>query len=980
MSSPIEENYYWTPLNGKSKTKSNINNSKLVSELVSVLAIDNSGSTSGKILSVEKKIANSICNTGEKISAVIAWSDHAKLLYVDQINSSGGTDPCSIFTNTLTKERVSQADVFYLFTDGQIDTRSVNEFSKLMTINANHIALVVCILVGSAIDLPANIDISVFIPAMTSNGIILFVNKDDDKNIYLLYAQGQIKEQLPPVDVNSRTKWQDLSVVNVDIIKKLKVNKGLHAPPGFVKMLTPNIEDNIYINVDLLIKKVIDYDQLKMINMEQIFPIIKSQNKVNETRSWLQDCERYICDKTKFNLTNANGNNNNNASMNDNDNETILWSLRLKNAIESKVSPEEIAEIRNKFIAARNLSIQRQREINTLIDQNIKPIKHWFQELYSDLNELQVGSYSLESLNLKSNRAKRAGVVEDVDITSLDQLDYTDAFIIECEICAENNPACLMMRQHPDPINNTNDFALNFPLACGKFNQCILPSQITCIKCSQYLWSSGKDAVRVDVTHALPIVSFKPNINRGNVYKMLSNALVSGKQLGHLWMLYFAIIDQINLLGWCDDTWKKLSIYVREQISQNLKTRDTLTDEGVMVVIGNAFLNVTNINNNTQKYLMRQPLQAVLLILRNIVELNLIFLENVNVNMMVFHARMSLVRLIVSKYLHNVFISQQSESQKQQLLDLIEEDIFKTIYGIPQYKTTHTIEFEESRFMQVLFSDNFVLSDIISELNRFAMIYKMNVKDIMDSTSTLIVMWSLRHIVQHQKLENTIDYLISKDNHFMQLMDYQSYCQLSNKENKDAFTLSIIEEINKTIFTHRNVIDATHRNIPEYVTPYGPSVCTCSCGYDFRDNIDSETKSKISVEDMISMIKENRKNHFIAIYGSEIPDKLSYHIPLHKIVRNVIIRNQSKDSSSNANEITEQLVLDIMMEIRDTRGNKGNIYYDNLESDVRSAIKSYYDICSKMKDTLQGFVPVICRYELEVYGKSNNFNRRVHKN
>jgi hypothetical protein len=920
--------YIWRP------TETDSAKSLAVSHLKQVLAIDNSGSTAGTILGIEKAVANNIIarTANKSVHGVIAWNSTSKLEFVDNIRSMACTQPQSMFDDSIDgrkcTEKIVESDVMVLFTDGAICEPDVNKFSVEMITKANHLSLVIGILVAHRTPIPGQSNISVFLPAMIGNGIIVQVDMNDinDANkLYLLHAQGEVAKQLPLISIGPDTQWKDVPSINIAMLQSIIVSIHPRAPAGFVR------SGDVFINVDSMMQdKTITFESLQLINMEQITQITRSQNKINEFRSWLQDIERNICSVANMN-----------AACDLADPDTVRCASQLRGAIAANESNEVIANLRAKFIELRDIANIRTAANQKLIREQVAPIKRYFQNIYGDLNELQKGSYSLDSLNLKSNRAKRAEIIQDiVDTNTLSLVNYTGAFESECEICTETAPVCLMVREFAsdDAINNTNDYVLNFPLACGKSNACVIPSQITCIKCAQYLWATGHDAVRVGITHAIPIVDLCINTNRTYIYAMLSNALASGKALGHLWMLYYALMDQVECIGWVNDEWRSLSIYVRNQIANNLKTRDTLSEEGDMVLIKDAFVRLCTYQG--ERDIMRQPLESVLLILRN---------SAANKSRAVFLARSSLVKLIVTRYLKSVL-----DKTTDVLLDAMDCDIFETRHKIPQQGSTRVVKWYDSKFINGLFSAAH-LCNVKQDIQRFADVMEVPMDSVMSDKACLVLLWALRGITIHRKTEDTIAELIQTDKAFMLLMDYNSYMA----DSQSLVLETIIDRINSEVFSHRDTAPG-HEMSPPFITPYGPSVCKCICGMDFRTDVSG------TLDQIIANIKTNRSAHFIEIYGSEVPNRSSYHVPLHKFARSVIIGNESH---RNLISSIEDIVSDVMKALRETRGNRGHIYYNELELHTRRTVDSYFDICSRMPDTLESFIPVTERYELEVYGK-----------
>lgn len=172
---------------------------------------------------------------------------------------------------------------------------------------------------------------------------------------------------------------------------------------------------------------------------------------------------------------------------------------------------------------------------------------------------------SLDMSRSIGNRAKRATNLEHVDL-SIDNIDYTNAPEIECQICCDKGPGCFVFRADPnisdenlrDAIEmNGRDYCMNFPLACGKNNLVFLSSDNICVKCARYMYrNGGTDTVRSKITGVLPVASFGIPNNHKYFTQVLAHALTEGKHLSHLSLLFFALLDQLNTKEWAQD--KKL--------------------------------------------------------------------------------------------------------------------------------------------------------------------------------------------------------------------------------------------------------------------------------------------------------------------------------------------------------------------------------------------------------------------------------------
>lgn len=192
--------------------------------------IDVSGSTKNKfannldILDVERKFVESFLPNLSQNPKYVSWHTYAQ--NIDELSSmvsDGDTVPSSIFTNQTTSFTISNLDIAVIITDGDIDIHEINRFSKHMTQEGAHLKGIVGVIVGSkttrisshAQKKPSEIDVSVLVPAMISNGCILF---HDNVSTYIMWTCGIFKSVWNPVDVTNTTDWPEISTICVDKI------------------------------------------------------------------------------------------------------------------------------------------------------------------------------------------------------------------------------------------------------------------------------------------------------------------------------------------------------------------------------------------------------------------------------------------------------------------------------------------------------------------------------------------------------------------------------------------------------------------------------------------------------------------------------------------------------------------------------------------------------------------------------------------
>lgn len=63
----------------------------------------------------------------------------------------------------------------------------------------------------------------------------------------------------------------------------------------------------------------------------------------------------------------------------------------------------------------------------------------------------------------------------------------------ECGVCLDERVLCVLLKTHPDTVHNTEDDALNYPLAFGdaERNQLLCPD-VVCVECAAAIFQANR--------------------------------------------------------------------------------------------------------------------------------------------------------------------------------------------------------------------------------------------------------------------------------------------------------------------------------------------------------------------------------------------------------------------------------------------------------------------------------------------------------
>lgn len=910
--------YIWTPPSSVKIQSVSVNNLK------QVVSLDISGSTGnqlnrhnlhynrsndngGTILQAEIEIAKQI----QSPNGYIVWdTTAARINNLYQLGPRGGTNPSCMYNKKQTLNMIKESQVLYLLTDGEIDTNAVQSHAQKVQQYAGHLDLSVGILVVSNRSvMPADVNISVLASAMVGNSLIAIWNKNKN-GLNILWANGEPANRLSYEQITPQTTWDDLPVISIENITHMKLSISSAKPPvGYTMMMVR--EENVWISIDRLFKSSIEFEQLNSLPLDDILRICRDRGLLNNLRTWLKFNEKRLLES--YNTIDI-------STVDETDQANKLL-VQMNHAIENNDN-ELASTLREIFIKLRNIAWAKCAELQQNAAELVRPLKRFFSSIYDLIHQLQKSSYSVSSLNinLKSNRAMRADHV-DFGEETMNTLDYTDAVCDQCPICFEDTePICVLLRTHQDPSTNTNDYALNWPLAVGLLNVQVLSPQIVCIKCSDYFMNTRRDTVRVPINHVLPCVSMRFPENRKYVRNIIASSLTAGKLVKGLDIFLFGMMDQVRHFEWGQSTtWTTISKFVRQELLTHCYGTDTFTEDGTRMTLRLAMPSVLK-----TEYIFRQPINSIQTILSNVNEFNLL---NVTAPKTVY---CKVLRIAIVRNIIMLFLKRKLDKSTSPLITLINDDLFEVVNTVPIAHTTRLTSFSNSQFIKELFGEWYL--NFYETLNKTCDQLGLNFSLIMSDTIVTTVLWIILNRLEHaphQRLEDMIKTLIKQSPLFGLVMSND----LINQK-------TIINLIETTMFPHVYADNNIHP-VPLFVTVYGPSSIDCSCGETFI----GLHSGKYTIEEVTENVRVTRAKHFSIIYGSEVPNNRSSHTDLHKTVHNVI-RNSVK--FSKLNNATHEVYNTIFKKLIKPYGVRGNIFKRELMDHVKIATNSYFVIKNKM--------------------------------
>jgi hypothetical protein len=156
------------------------------------------------------------------------------------------------------------------------------------------------------------------------------------------------------------------------------------------------------------------------------------------------------------------------------------------------------------------------------------------------------------------------------------------------------------------------------------------------------------------------------------------------------------------------------------------------------------------------------------------------------------------------------------------------------------------------------------------------------------------------------------------------------------EETQSVTSATVVELANEQLTGSFQIEPVTHARIPwpGFVSPFGPSVYRCKCGFRFGNPDEDLT------EETIVKLKQTRNAHFREMFGADIngyPTETSVHFPLHRAVQTVLTLKEFQ----NASVRNEEMELATARYLQ--KKGRGNIHVPTIRGDIQFAIESYLE-------------------------------------
>ena len=431
-------------------------------------AVDDSGSTGGSILKQERAFVDALReNFASEADAIALWGSNCDVPTKDfgsvrWTSDHGGTEPSKILTSVSALDTIKKSDVWFLLTDGEIWDADVHRLGDLAQEHDVLSAPLVLVITGYKGQTPSRTNISVGISFFASSADTLIVFKETSSGkIYIIAAKGCFGSLAGSEAAQNLESWDETPVFDNEASffahckgLDIKIAKA-ETRPGAGRGVSLGAEweeqqgGAVQVDVDLLLKagRLSDEDLTSLL-AEDAFDSLalayKTRRRIGELRSFVQaqKVEQVAPELEDKAGAAAIIQKMGDATTTEEERKRLQQELREAHAKNREQYQQTVADF------AGSPQEQALKTRNQLVDAALR-----------SLASIEAASFNAEILSRKSNRARRAGVVEsgpaiDMAKIHLDAPSYKGFCLVCCgedevmSICFKRARSRPCRRQH----------------------------------------------------------------------------------------------------------------------------------------------------------------------------------------------------------------------------------------------------------------------------------------------------------------------------------------------------------------------------------------------------------------------------------------------------------------------------------------------------------------------------------------------------
>lgn len=854
-------------------------------------AVDGSGSTAGAVLRQERAFVDAFQESYQiEADAISLWgwgcdTPTSQFDSVEWRSVYQGTRPSAILRNSAALSTIRKSDVWFLLTDGEIPDKDVHQLSKLAYDSGILNVPLVFLITGSPGSSPGTANISVGISFFASSRDIMILFKDTrTSSIYVIAGKGCFAELGGSAAAQDLASWDDLPVFRSETeflshceknsIRLVK-SETREEDTGGISLGSAWEEQHggpVSVNLDILLASgfLSDEDAINIFK-EDTFGALALACK---TRRCISELRIFVCaqkvEQAVPKLEDRNGAaaiiTEMGKATTSNENRVYLQEqLRKAHANNRRDYQQMIAD------SECSVAEQTRRKRNKMVDMALQ-----------SLATIETASFRAEIIGRKSNRARRADVIDSAATIDAAMLDL-DAPSCKgyCLVCCGEQEIMSICFKETDPESvedNTTDFALNFPLAAGASvkNTGLISSQNICFQCALF-GSQGISVYKERLTAVIPAIEYDGN-NKKYINNQLCSALTARLATGTAGVsqLFMSILYHImQLKSWAgaglsasevsaDEQYeaaqrRRTFQWMLDQFVQNTYTRKTFNETGAWVKFPEALSWVAKDfkSNKLASFAITYPFagfNTLLALGRHTGAFSDHIVRQLwSAKMLYSIAAKYLADLNIALQQKSVRTSDNPECWKQKYLEIIYRDFNGSL--VPMYHGEASTVADINSFKQRL---SVCLAEVSNNHVPGAEI------DLVGMHKIQVLLFWLLFTQRNHCTAQTFFVRISQEQHIASAVFSPDL----------AIPTTSYHEILLSIFaTHNaeliNPFQATlHNALIPFSNPFGASVLRCgfaSCGHNFCD-VNTLHSHAITISD-VAAIRQARTKHLIEIFG-----------------------------------------------------------------------------------------------------------------
>lgn len=457
------------------------------------------------IMDVQKKFVSELSKMFNMPPSLIEWDNKAQLVTsTETVTPRGGTYPSCIFQNGQTCGAIKESDVMVLLTDGEIDVGEIQHFGKCMIEQGTHLKAIIGVIIGPPKASPAQVNISVLVPAMLSNGCILW---HDGKKNYVLWSSGIFRTEWKPVDIELWTQWRDVTTVSPE-----QMNILVPIPDGsqercFTQKGYIPFGAGLFFHPEKLLGSSPSWEQLLEMPFDRICQYFRVTQRYGELLEWFKlQKDRFMAE----------------FSIDATDRQKVDQMIYEIQNLSHCANRRTIAAVSPYVILRNNTICQQYADVDdmTFADPRIVQLMKFFRSMMQVMDEDNRTQYQSSGYTTVVSSPSRYTAYSAVPRMSIETmaLDFTKPFgwfrkysrlfpshgstKFECTICYEEDVPFVLVRKRfrTDTIEELCNNPSNF-----------FYPQTVCSKCAEYFCIQKLDPVRQPCVAAIPLVNLLDN-------------------------------------------------------------------------------------------------------------------------------------------------------------------------------------------------------------------------------------------------------------------------------------------------------------------------------------------------------------------------------------------------------------------------------------------------------------------------------------